>query len=88
MERFRWHSYAGGVPENFIEYMGSLTGKALEFYSCFISYSTNDQEFADRLYADLQNKGVRCWFAQHDYRRERRYMSRSTKRYGGMSGCS
>jgi hypothetical protein len=55
-----------GVPENFIEYMRSLTGKALEFYSCFISYSTKDQEFADRLYADLQNKGVRCWFAPHD----------------------
>ena len=55
-----------GVPENFIEYMGSLTGKAFEFYSCFISYSTKDQEFADRLYADLQNKGVRCWFAPHD----------------------
>jgi hypothetical protein len=55
-----------GIPENFIEYMGSLTGKALEFYSCFISYSTKDQEFADRLYADLQNKGVRCWFAPHD----------------------
>jgi hypothetical protein len=57
-----------GVPDNFIEYMGSLTGKALEFYSCFISYSTKNegQEFADRLYADLQNKGVRCWFAPHD----------------------
>lgn len=55
-----------GVPENFIEYMGSLTGKTLEFYSCFISYSTKDQEFADRLHADLQNKGVRCWFAPHD----------------------
>src|ERR1039457_5458284 len=55
-----------GVPDNFIEYMGSLTGKALEFYSCFISYSTKDQHFADRLYADLQNKGVRCWFAPHD----------------------
>jgi uncharacterized protein YjbI with pentapeptide repeats len=55
-----------GVPENFIEYMDSLTGKALEFYSCFISYSTKDQEFADRLYADLQNQGVRCWFAPHD----------------------
>jgi len=55
-----------GVPENFVEYMGSLTGKALEFYSCFISYSTKDQDFADRLYADLQNNGVRCWFAPHD----------------------
>jgi len=57
-----------GVPDNFIEYMGSLTGKPLEFYSCFISYSTKDQEFADRLYADLQNKGVRCWFAPYDIR--------------------
>jgi hypothetical protein len=55
-----------GVPENFITFMGSLTGNALEFYSCFISYSTKDEEFADRLYADLQNKGVRCWFAPHN----------------------
>ena len=37
-----------------------------KFYSCFISYSTKDQEFAERLYADLQDKGVRCWFAPHD----------------------
>jgi hypothetical protein len=54
-----------GVPENFIEYMGSLVGKPFEFYSCFISYSTQDQPFADRLHADLQAKGVRCWFAPH-----------------------
>ena len=55
-----------GLSENFITYMASLTGKAFEFYSCFISYSTKDQEFADRLYADLQNKAVRCWFAPED----------------------
>jgi hypothetical protein len=55
-----------GVPEDFITYMKSLAGTAIEFYSCFISYSTKDQAFADRLYADLQNKGVRCWFAPHD----------------------
>jgi uncharacterized protein YjbI with pentapeptide repeats len=55
-----------GVPENFITYMKSLTGAALDFYSCFISYSTKDQEFADRLYTDLQARGVRCWFAPHD----------------------
>jgi hypothetical protein len=54
-----------GVPDNFIEYMSSLVGAAFEFYSCFISYSGKDQEFADRLFADLQREGVRCWFAPH-----------------------
>ena len=28
-----------GVPENLTTFMKSLTGSALEFYSCFISYS-------------------------------------------------
>jgi hypothetical protein len=55
-----------GVPENFIAYIRSLTGTALEFNSVFISYSTKDQPFADRLYTDLQARGVRCWFAPHD----------------------
>jgi uncharacterized protein YjbI with pentapeptide repeats len=55
-----------GVPENFITYMMSLTRKSFEFYSCFISYSSNDQEFAERIYLDLQSQGVRCWFAPED----------------------
>src|SRR5271166_1660012 len=55
-----------GVPEEFIAYIGSMVGRPIEFYSCFISYSTKDQEFAERLHADLQAKGVRCWFAPHD----------------------
>jgi uncharacterized protein YjbI with pentapeptide repeats len=56
-----------GVPDEFIAYMHSLVAtNAIEYYSCFISYSTADQPFADRLYADLQAKGVRCWFAPHD----------------------
>ena len=63
-----------GVPENFITYMKSLAGteNAFEFYSCFISYSTKDQDFADRLYADLQARGVRCWFAPHDVKAGRK----------------
>jgi uncharacterized protein YjbI with pentapeptide repeats len=55
-----------GLPEHVIEYLPSLTGIAIGFYTCFISYSAKDQTFADRLHADLQNKGVRCWFAPHD----------------------
>ncbi len=55
-----------GVPEDFIIYMRSLVGKAIEFCSCFISYSTMDDDFAQRLYADLQHQGVRCWFAPED----------------------
>jgi hypothetical protein len=61
-----------GVTDNFITYMRSLTGAAFDFYSCFISYSTKDQAFADRLYADLQARGVRCWFAPHDMKGGRR----------------
>lgn len=40
----------------------------IEFYSCFISYSSKDQQFADKLYAGLQDNAVRCWFAPHDLR--------------------
>jgi hypothetical protein len=55
-----------GVPEDFIVYMRSLVGKAIEFYSCFISYSSKDNDFTQRLHSDLQQKGVRCWFAPED----------------------
>jgi hypothetical protein len=40
-----------------------LLGETIQFYACFISYASQDQIFADRLYNDLQGSGVRCWFA-------------------------
>jgi hypothetical protein len=55
-----------GLPDQYIDYLPSLLNQAMHFYSCFISYSAKDQEFAGRLYADLQAKGVRWWFAPHD----------------------
>jgi hypothetical protein len=54
-----------GVPYSFIDYTRSLVGSPIDYYSCFISYSSKVQAFAERLYADLQSKGVRCWFAPH-----------------------
>ncbi len=61
-----------GVPDEFIAYIGSMVGRPIEFYSCFISYSTKDQEFAERLHADLQAKGVRCWFAPEEMKAGRK----------------
>jgi uncharacterized protein YjbI with pentapeptide repeats len=55
-----------GIPEDFITYMRSLAVQPIQFYTSFISYSGKDQKFADRLYADLQSKGVRCWLATKD----------------------
>src|SRR6266702_1122008 len=58
--------HGAGVPNSFIEYMRSLIGKPIEYYTCFISYSSKDEAFAKRLYADLQSNNVRCWFAPED----------------------
>ncbi len=55
-----------GLPDSLIDYLPSLLSQAIQMYSCFISYSSHDEEFAQRLHADVQNKGVRCWFAPHD----------------------
>ena len=55
-----------GLPDNLIDHLPSLLNQPIQFYSCFISYSSKDQTFAERLHADLQAKGVRCWFAPHD----------------------
>jgi len=57
-----------GLPDRLIDYLPSLLNQPIQFYSCFISYSSKDQDFAERIHADLQNKGVRCWFAPHDMR--------------------
>lgn len=57
-----------GLPDTLIEYLPSLLGRPIQHYSCFISYSTTDDEFAHRLHADLQDNGVRCWFAPANMR--------------------
>jgi uncharacterized protein YjbI with pentapeptide repeats len=61
-----------GVPDTFITYTASLTAEAIQYYSCFISYSHKDQVFAERLHNDLQSKGVRCWLDREDLRAGRK----------------
>ena len=55
-----------GVPEDFITYARSLTTQPIQFYSCFISYSSKDEEFAKRLHSRMRDAGLRVWFAPED----------------------
>lgn len=38
----------------------------IEFYSCFISYSLKDEEFAKRLHSKMRDHNLRVWFANED----------------------
>ncbi len=67
---------SAGVPEDMISHAHSLAGKADVFYSAFISYNGKDHEFAERLHADLQAKGVRIWFAPEDLKIGDKFRSR------------
>jgi TIR domain/Pentapeptide repeats (8 copies) len=59
--------HAAGVPDSFIAKIKSLVAATsrIEFYSCFISYSHADKEFAHRLHGMLQEQGIRCWLDEH-----------------------
>jgi uncharacterized protein YjbI with pentapeptide repeats len=65
-----------GLPDEWIDYIQSLVGKGIQFFSCFISYSSLDKPFAVRLHDALQSKGIRCWLDEkqllpgHDISRE------------------
>jgi hypothetical protein len=48
-----------GLPDRLIDFVPSLLNQAIQYYSCFISYSSRDQDFADRIHQDLQDKAIR-----------------------------
>jgi uncharacterized protein YjbI with pentapeptide repeats len=49
-----------GIPDDMIAYIRSIAG-AIQYYTVSISYNREDSAFADRMYNDLQGKGIRCW---------------------------
>jgi hypothetical protein len=57
-----------GVPDGLIALQQSLVKgiQPIQFYSCFISYSHQDEDFAKRVRARLQEEGLRVWFAPED----------------------
>lgn|ERR1044072_4968655 len=55
-----------GLPDDFVTYAHSIVGKAIEFQSCFISYSHLDEEFTRRLYSEMRDADLRVWFAPEE----------------------
>ena len=57
-----------GVPDDFIAFIPSHFGaqQAIQFYSCFISYSSKEEDFARRLYSRMRDEKLRVWFAPED----------------------
>ena len=57
-----------GVPEEFITQIPALVASVspIQFQSCFISYSHEDEEFAKRLHSALRSQNLRVWFASEE----------------------
>jgi uncharacterized protein YjbI with pentapeptide repeats len=52
-----------GIPEDFLTFIPSFVGRAIEFYSCFISYSHRDEDFSNRLHSRMRSENIRVWYA-------------------------
>lgn len=55
-----------GLPDDFIKFVPYELEQAIQFFSCFISYSRKDEEFARRLYSRMRDEKLRVWFAPED----------------------
>jgi len=65
---------AAGLPPILTEYLPALVGEAapIQYYSCFISYSHLDEEFARLLFCRLRAAGLQVWFAPEALKRGRK----------------
>lgn len=57
-----------GFPAVFRDYLPSLieAGDIVQFHSCFISYSHNDEGFAHKLWASMRKERIRVWYAPEE----------------------
>jgi len=57
-----------GVPEDFIIQIPSLIAgiQPIQFHSCFISYSHQDELFSQRLHSRMRDEKLRVWYAPED----------------------
>ncbi len=54
-----------GVQERYIQLLRATVEEGAETGSVFIRHSLADRDFAQRLHARLQDRGIRCWLNEH-----------------------
>jgi TIR domain/Pentapeptide repeats (8 copies) len=55
-----------GVTEEMQEYLSLFQQTSINYYSCFISYSSIDEIFVRKFYEFLTENKIKCWFAPED----------------------
>ena len=61
-----------GVSRHLMDYIELFVDQNKKYYSCFVSYTEKNEEFAQKLYEDLQANGVRCWLATEKFKKRDR----------------
>ena len=54
-----------GVPASLLEALPAIANE-IRYHSAFVAYGEPDRAFAERIYGDLQDKGVSCWMYAMD----------------------
>ncbi len=65
-EKDHWTTCAIQIASSTLDERHTRIMQPIVYHSCFISYSSKDEMLARRLHADLQDQGVRCWYAPED----------------------
>jgi len=74
-----------GLPDQLIDYLPSLLNQAIQFYSCFLSYSTEDQVFANGFMPTCKTRGSAAGLRRTTFRAARRFTNRLTKRFASTT---
>jgi uncharacterized protein YjbI with pentapeptide repeats len=61
-----------GVPRHLIDYVEQFADQDKKYSSCLISYSQENEEFALKMYEDLQDHGIRCWVVNEKFKKRDR----------------
>jgi len=61
-----------GVSRHLMDYIELFVDQNRKYYSCFISFTEKNEEFALKLYEDLQAHGIRCWLATEKFKKRDR----------------